>query len=128
MTPVIAGVLSALSSLILIVSAITIFAPKTPLSRMWDIKPAEYQQLLALGWPVGAGFLVIAAIAILTAVGVFRRRRWGWALAVLAIGINCLSDAARALLGSPVEGMAGVLAAGLVLWWLLRPAVRAQFH
>jgi hypothetical protein len=98
LTPLVGATFSAIAALILVVSAVTLVVPETPLSRIWDIKPKEYQQLLAIGSPVALGFLAIAVIA------------------------------ARLVMGSPLEAAFGVLIAALVLWWLLRPTVRAQFH
>jgi hypothetical protein len=127
-TPVVAGSFATIATMLLMASAVTILWPETPLSRMWDLKPAEYRQLLGMGWPVAIGFLVVAVAAAFTAVGMFGRRRWAWWLAVAGLTVNGLSDAVRIVLGSPLEGAVGVLGAGLVLWWLLRPAVRAQFR
>ena len=81
----------------------------------------------ALGWPAGLGLWLVAAVAIATAAGSFRQRRWAWWLAVVALSTNGLSDVARLATGGIIEGIAGALIAGVLLWWLTRDGVRAQF-
>jgi hypothetical protein len=97
------------------------------LAVIWAIKPHEYRQLLAFGWLAGAGFLLLAAVLGVASWGCFHRRRWGWLLAVILIGINAAGDAARVAMGELVEGMTGVVIASALLWWLTRDAVRARF-
>jgi hypothetical protein len=83
--------------------------------------------MLALGWPVGAGLWVIAAVGIACAIGSLQRRRWAWWIAAAAMGANILSDLVRLAMGGVIEGLFGVVIAGLILFWLTRPGVRAQF-
>jgi hypothetical protein len=93
---------------------------------MWRIKPAAHQQLLAMAPWTGIGFCLLAIAMALTSVGCFRRKRWGWTLAIFAI--NGLADGTRLLSGEVLEGLVGVIAAGAILYALSRPNVRRAFE
>ena len=60
-------------------------------------------------------------------VGCFRRRIWGWWLAIAIFTINGLSDAGQILIGHFLEGGIGVAVAGAILFYLSRPKVRGTF-
>jgi hypothetical protein len=94
---------------------------------MWRIKPEEHMQLLSAGVPVSVGFFGLSAIMAITSIGAFLRQRWAWRLAIIVFTINGLGDAIRAALGAAVEGVVGVSAVALILFWLTRPGVSAAF-
>ena len=62
------------------------------------------------------------------AVGWFKRRIWGWRLAIGVIATQVLGDAINISLGHFVEGGFGVAIAGVLLIYLLRPEVRSFFR
>ena len=64
----------------------------------------------------------------LTSVGCFRRKRWGWLLAVAIFALNGLADAVRLLTGAVLEGLIGVIAAGAILYVLSRPKIKRAFE
>ena len=127
LTPAALSAFFAFATLMTAITAITLLAPGGPLDAIWVMKPREYQQLKAMGPWVCAGFVALSLAAAVGAVGLFRRRSWGWRFAVAAFAINGLSDAARIAFGAVLEGLIGVAVAGLVLAWLTRPRVRALF-
>jgi hypothetical protein len=60
-------------------------------------------------------------------IGCFRGRIWGWWLAVAILLVNGLSDVAQIFMGHFLEGGIGVVAAGVILFYLSRPNVRGAF-
>src|SRR5437660_9480527 len=60
--------------------------------------------------------------------GWFRRRLWGWRLAVGIITTQVLGDLVDFLMGDFVRGGTGFAIAGALLFYLLRPEVRAAFE
>jgi hypothetical protein len=108
-------------------TGISLLFPGSVLDAMWRIKPAEHQQLLTAGAAAAFGFLALSAAMAATSVGAFLRRRWGWRFALIIFSINGLGDAARIVLGAPIEGAIGVGIVVTVLFWLTRPHVRAMF-
>jgi len=59
--------------------------------------------------------------------GWWRRRRWGWILAIVIIAIQLLGDLLNLLRGDVLRGAAGVLIASALLFYMTRPRVRAAF-
>ncbi len=62
-----------------------------------------------------------------TCVGWFRRRVWGWWLAVVILSTQILGDLLELYSGRILEGTIGVLLAGALVFYLLREKVRGAF-
>ena len=83
-------------------AATTLLWRGTALDRLWALNPIAYKQLAPLGGTVGILFLLLGAALTTAGVEWFRRRLWGWRLAVAIIAtqvlgdiVNCISQAAR---------------------------------
>jgi hypothetical protein len=126
-TPVVAGVFFAIATGITAATGISLLLPGSVLDAMWRVKPEEHEQLLSAGVPASVGFFGLSAIMAITSIGTFLRQRWGWRLAIIVFMINGIGDSIRAALGAAVEGVVGVSAVALILFWLTRPNVRATF-
>jgi hypothetical protein len=70
---------------------------------VWRLNPHAYRHLAPLGKFVGIPFLVLSALLALTAVGWFKRRFWGWLLAVAVIATQVLGDVVRIASGLDVR-------------------------
>ena len=99
----------------------------TALDRVWVLNATAYRQLAPLGRIVGILFLVLSATLAAAGTGWFRRRLWGWRLAVGIIATQVLGDLVNFLMGDFVRGGTGIAIAGALLLYLLRPEVRAAF-
>ncbi len=99
----------------------------TFLDRIWALNPRAYDELAPLGKPVGLLFLSLAVSLALAATGWFKRRRWGWQLAVAIIGTQVLGDFVNIFLGRTIQGLVGVTIAGALLFYITRPHARAAF-
>ena len=99
----------------------------TLLDHMWVLNAPAYRQLAPFGKTVGVSFLVLSAALAAAGVGWFGRRRWGWRLAVVIIATQVLGDLASIFMGHLVRGAAGVTIVSVLLLFLLRPNVRADF-
>jgi hypothetical protein len=108
-------------------AATTLLRRGTPLDRLWSLNPTAYNQLAPLGRIVGIFFLALAAILITAEIGWFRRRLWGWRLAVVIISTQVLGDVVNCVRGDWLRGGAGVIIAGALLLFLLQPRIRAAF-
>jgi hypothetical protein len=106
----------------------TLVWPGTALSKLWVLNAAAYRQLAPLGWRIGILFLGLGAALATAGVGWFRRSRWGWKLALVIIAIQVAGDLINLLRGDFVRGGTGVVIAGGLLLYLLRPNVRASFE
>ena len=108
-------------------AATTLLWRGTALDRLWDLNPTAYKQLAPLGGTVGILFLLLGAALTTAAMGWFRRRLWGWRLAVVIIATQVLGDVVNCVRGDLLRGGTGVIIAGALLLFLLRPKVKASF-
>jgi hypothetical protein len=105
----------------------TLSWPGTYLDRMWVLNPTAHKELAALGKPAGILFLLLAALLALAGTGWFKRRLWGWRLAVAVIATQVLGDLVNFFTGDLLRGGVGFSIATALLFYLFRPAVRAVF-
>ncbi len=99
----------------------------TVLDRAWTLNPTAYQQLSPLGSKIGILFLLLSSALLVSGIGWFRRRLWGWRLAVAIIATQVLGDIINLVRGDWLRGGAGVVIAGALLLYLLTPRLRAEF-
>ena len=98
------------------------------LDHIWSLNPRAYRQLAPLGKKAGILMLVVAGALSVAGIGWFHRRQWAWSLSVAIIGTQIAGDFVNIYLGHVIEGAIGVVAAGAVLFYLLRPSVQAAFR
>ncbi len=108
-------------------AATTLLWRGTALDRVWALNPTAYKQLAPLGRPVGILFLLLGSALTTAGIGWFRRRLWGWRIAVVIIATQVLGDIVNGVRGDLVRGGIGVIIAGALLLFLLRPKIRAVF-
>ena len=90
--------------------------------------PNAYEQLAPLGRTVGSVFLALSGALAAAGVGWFKRRVWGWGLAVVIIATQVAGDWVNIFMGELVRGGVGVVIAGALLFYILRPRVREAFR
>ena len=108
-------------------AATTLLWRGTVLDRLWALNPIAYKQLAPLGSMVGVFFLLLGAALTTAGIGWFRRRVWGWRLAVVIIATQVLGDVVNCLRGDLLRGGTGVIIAGALLMFLLQPKIKATF-
>jgi len=106
----------------------TLIWPGTALDKLWALNQPAYKQLSLVGGSIGALFLLLSATLVTAAVGWFKRRLWGWVLAVVIISTQIGGDVVNLLRGDFLRGGTGLTIAGALLFYLLRHKVRATFH
>jgi hypothetical protein len=121
------GIFLFFGAIIASLAATSLLWRGTPLDRLWDLNPIAYKQLARLGGAVGILFLLLGTALTTAGIGRFRRRRWGWRLAVVIITIQVLGDLVNCVRGDLLRGGTGVIIAGALLLFLLQPKVRATF-
>lgn len=80
----------------------TLVWPGTVLDRVWALNPRAYNQLSPLGRSVGIPFLILSLALAVAGLGWFKRRRWGWQLAVVVIATQVLGDFVNVVRGQLV--------------------------
>jgi hypothetical protein len=105
----------------------TLLWPGTPLDRIWALNVRAYNQLAPRGRVVGLLFFLLGIALFAAGTAWFRRRRWGWRLAVAIITTQVLGDMVNAFMGDVVRGAVGFIVASALLVYLLRQKVRDAF-
>jgi hypothetical protein len=106
----------------------TLSWPGTSLDRIWVLNPNAHKHLVTLGKTAGIFFLLLGATLALAGTGWFKRRLWGWGLAVAVIATQVLGDLVNFVRGDLLRGGVGFSVATVLLFYLFRPAVRAVFN
>jgi hypothetical protein len=99
----------------------------TVLDKIWALNPTAYRQLAPLPKIVGVMFLCLSAALALAGNGWFRRRLWGWRLAVAIISTQVLGDLVNLIRGDFLRGGTGFIIASALLLYLLRSKMKAVF-
>jgi hypothetical protein len=102
--------------------------PGTVLDKIWALNATAYKQLAPFGRTVGILFLLLSTALAVAGTGWFRRRLWGWRLAVVIIATQAVGDLVNFVRGDFVRGGIGLTIAGTLLFYLLRPEVKAVFE
>jgi len=100
----------------------------TALDRMWTLNPHAYRELAPFGKLAGILFLLLGMALAFAGIGWFKRRLWGWALAVTVIATQVLGGAVNIFVGRIVEGGIGIAIAGGLLFYVLRADVKSVFQ
>jgi hypothetical protein len=106
----------------------TLTWPGTSLDSLWARNPTAHKQLATLAKPAGILFLLLAAVLALAGIGWFKHRLWGWRLAAAVIATQVLGDLVNFFRGDYWRGGVGFSIEAALLFYLLRPAVRAVFN
>ncbi len=111
-----------------LLAATLLLLPGTFLDNLWILNPTAQRQLTAVGNRAGLLFILLSFILAVAAIGWFKRRSWGWRLAVIILAVHLAGDVGNILVGRPsARERSGVIVAGVLLIYLLRPTTRAQF-
>lgn len=121
------GIFLVFGAVMAFLAGMTLAWPGTALDRVWAFNPRAYRELAPIGRIIGIPFLLLGVTLSITSVGWFKRRLWGWRLAVIIIATQVLGGSIHVFLGRVVEGGIGIAIAGALLFYLLRAKVRAIF-
>lgn len=83
--------------------------------------------MLPYGRALALPFLALGLALVVVGWGWLHRRKYAWDGTLTIIGINLRGDLARADAGEWLVRRCGVAAAGLLLVYSARPAIRARF-
>jgi hypothetical protein len=127
-SPILLGIFFSLAAVICALAGLSLLLPNSFLKGIWTFQSEKRAALLAVAPWSAIGLLALVPVMALAAKGTYQRRHWGWFLAISIFSLNGANDLARFVGGSPVEGGIGIIAVSIVLFWLTRPTIKAQFR
>jgi hypothetical protein len=122
------GVFLLFGAVMASIAGATLIIRGSAFDRMWALNPRAYNELAPLGRAVGIPFLLLGIALTLAGIGWFKRRYWGWQLAVVIVVIQVAGGFVHVFLGHVVQGGIGVTIPGALLYYLTRTNVRAAFR
>jgi hypothetical protein len=118
-----------MATLIAAFLAITLLVPGTSADKIWRLNPLAYEQFKAFGGLSGVFLLAVGAVAATAAVGLVRRQKWAWWLALSIFAVNAAGDIASFVITRDlVRSGSGVLVAICFLFFLTRRNVRSFYQ
>jgi uncharacterized membrane protein (DUF2068 family) len=108
-------------------AAMSLAFPGSALKTMWQLNPRGHQGLASMhGWAV----LLLASVSVacgITGIGLWRQRRWGYAVAVAGLSIHLVGDTLSVVSGAEPRAILGIPIVLALLVYLSRPHVRSAF-
>ncbi len=102
--------------------------PGRLLESLWRFNPEARLAFQSMGRLASILLFVVGGVACGGAVGIYRRRKWGWWLAIVLFSVNALGDAVSLfVMGRVLQSASGILISGSFLLYLMQPSVRRQF-
>jgi len=109
------------------ISAISLLFPGGLLEPIWRLNPHAHQAFGQMGqWAIVLMALVCVA-CVCTAVGLWRRRRWGYWLAVFMLTVNLVGDVINVISGTERRAIVGIPVVALLLLYLMRKRTTEYF-
>jgi len=116
----------AVATIILVSVGVALVHPGTAFDVMWRLKPDREPILMAHRSLLGPFFLGLAVAMAFASYGCATRKHWARWLAIAIFGANGLGDFIQLMTGHVIEGGVGVVAAGLLIFFLTRPSTAEQ--
>jgi hypothetical protein len=102
--------------------------PGSLLESVWRLNPDARSAFQSMGRLSSLLLFVVGTVACGGALGIYRRRKWGWWLAILLFSVNIVGDAISLIvMGRILQGASGLLISASFLVYLTQPGVRRQF-
>lgn len=121
------GVLAFLAALIALLTSLALIFPSPIWLPMWNLNPEAYVTFHRLGRPAELLLLVLACMCAITGIGLMRRKRWAWWLALLGMTANGAGDLVSLLFTRQVLrfGSGALIAAAFIVLLALPPVRRS---
>ena len=121
------AILFIAGALISALAGASLLLPQSEVNQIWRFNPKAQSKLVSIG-VVGPLLMISVSLLFFAAfVGLLRRSRWGYNLAVFIIGINFLADLVNVVLGTEPRAIIGLPIAGVILFYLLGQKRRSLF-
>ena len=107
-------------------SAVSLIFSGTFLEAIWQLNPKARAGFSRMGYWAIVLMICVCIACFVTAVGLWKRRRWGYWLAVVMLGVNLGGNVVNVFTGTEPRAVIGIPIVGTILAYLLRR--RTRFH
>ena len=110
------------------ISAVSLIFPGSFLEPIWRLNPNARAGFSRIGsWAIVL-MVAVCVACIFTAVGLWRKRLWGYRLAVVMLVVNLCGDVINVITGTEPKAIIGIPIVGAILAYLLRKPTSAHFN
>jgi hypothetical protein len=101
--------------------------PGSALEPMWRLNPDAHAAFQSLGqWSIFL-MIIVGGVCASAAIGLARRKRWGWQVAIVVLAINLLGDTINAVARHDPRTLIGIPIGGALILYLMSKRVREFF-
>ena len=120
-------ILFAIGTIASLLSAASLIFPGSFLEPIWRINPQAHEGFRRIGYWAIVLMSTVCAACLFASIGLWRRQKWGYWLAVAMLSLNLAGDVANVIVGSELRAIVGIPIALFVLAYLIRPQIRKLF-
>ena len=108
-------------------SAVSLIFPGSFLEPIWNLNPHARAGFSRIGSWAMVLMISVCIACLFTALGLWRRRSWGYWLAVVMLVVNLCGDVVNVISGIEPRAIIGIPIVGVILAYLLRKRTRYHF-
>jgi hypothetical protein len=126
------AILNVISGIIMLIGGVGLAAVGSALPTMTTVNPNAGGQMALVGLlgggaaAVGAVLIVLGIVSFIVAWGLFKGKGWAWTVTIILSAISVIMGIIS-LVGGNFGAVVNIIIAGVVIYYLYRPHVKAYF-
>jgi hypothetical protein len=126
------AILNVISGIIMLIGGVGLAAVGSALPTMTTVDPNAGGQMALVGLlgggaaAVGAVLIVLGIVSFIVAWGLFKGKGWAWTVTIILSAISVIMGIVS-LVGGNFGAIVNIIIAGVVIYYLYRPHVKAYF-
>ncbi|WP_226987101.1 hypothetical protein [Candidatus Nitrososphaera evergladensis] len=126
------AILNVISGIIMLIGGTGLAAVGSALPTMTTVDPNAGGQMALVGLlgggaaAVGAVLIVLGIVSFIVAWGLFKGKGWAWTVTIILSAISVIMGIVS-LVGGNFGAIVNIIIAGVVIYYLYRPHVKAYF-
>jgi hypothetical protein len=126
------AILNVISGIIMLIGGVGLAAVGSALPTMTTVNPNAGGQMALVGLlgggaaAVGAVLIVLGIVSFIVAWGLFKGKGWAWTVTIILSAISVIMGIVS-LVGGNFGAIVNIIIAGVVIYYLYRPHVKAYF-
>lgn len=127
------AILNVISGIIMLIGGVGLAAVGSALPTMTTVNPNAGGQMALVGLlgggaaaAAGAVLIVLGIVSFIVAWGLFKGKGWAWTVTIILSAISVIMGIVS-LVGGNFGAVVNIIIAGVVIYYLYRPHVKAYF-